>query len=157
MIAFELLKNRFWLLENNGIRVGTLHKDGSMYVIRTIDGKFRFPTTTEIKQIKFKRRPTIVSLNDAFGYPTSKSPKSIMLRIKNRIPLFKKKINSDCIFCAGYYVIKFNHAWVYSFCPKLETLETHKYLGPFKTKSESKEAFKNERKHSTNNSINSAN
>ena len=56
-----------------------------------------------------------------------------MFDIKRRLPLFTKSEKSKSIYCAGYYIIKFNKGWVKSFCPKLITIERYKSKGPFKT------------------------
>jgi len=40
------------------------------------------------------------------------------------------------LYCAGYFCIHFDKGWVKSFCPKLVTLETYEYKGPFKTEIE---------------------
>ena len=41
--------------------------------------------------------------------------------------LFTKSKKSKSLYCAGYYIIKFDKGWVRSFCPKLVTLESYDY------------------------------
>ena len=65
----------------------------------------------------------------------------IFYDVKNRLPLFTKSFKSKSLYCAGYYIIKFDKGWVKSFCPKLVTLETYDYKGPFKQKLEMREAL----------------
>jgi len=52
------------------------------------------------------------------------------------------------LYCAGYYIIKFDKGWVRSFCPKLVTLESYDYKGPFKTEFTMREELKNANKRS---------
>jgi hypothetical protein len=40
------------------------------------------------------------------------------------------------LYCAGYYIIRFDKGWVKSHCPKLITLERYPYNGPFKSELE---------------------
>ena len=56
-------------------------------------------------------------------------------------PHLAKSFKSKSLYCAGYYIIKFDKGWVKSFCPKLVTLETYDYKGPFKQKLEMREAL----------------
>ena len=76
--------------------------------------------------------------NEVHGYPTSVSPFNSMYDIKKKLPLFTKSEDSKSLYCAGYYVIKFDKGWVKSFCPKLITLQRYEYHGPFKTDLEMK-------------------
>ena len=64
-----------------------------------------------------------------------------MFDIRRKLPLFTKSSDSKSLYCAGYYVIKFDKGWVKSFCPKLITLQRYEYKGPFKTESEMKAAL----------------
>ncbi len=54
------------------------------------------------------------------------------------LPLYSKTLKGGIAHCAGYYVIHFNKGPIYSYCPKLETLEKYTYDGPFKTEMEMK-------------------
>ena len=56
-----------------------------------------------------------------------------MLDVKRKLPLFTKSQKSKSLYCAGYYVIRFEKGWVKSFCPKLMTIEGYTSKGPFKT------------------------
>jgi hypothetical protein len=54
-----------------------------------------------------------------------------MYDVKRKLPLFTKSDKSKSMYCAGYYIIRFDKGWVKSFCPKLITLERYEYKGPF--------------------------
>jgi hypothetical protein len=47
------------------------------------------------------------------------------------------------LYCAGYYIIKFEKGWVKSFCPKVITIERNEHKGPFKTEIEMKMVLSN--------------
>jgi hypothetical protein len=67
------------------------------------------------------------------SYPTSCDPYNSIFDVKRKLPLFTKSNKSKSLYCAGYYIIRFDKGWVKSFCPKLITIERYPYKGPFKT------------------------
>ena len=73
-----------------------------------------------------------------------------MWDLKKKLPLFTKSEKSKSVYCAGYYIIKFNKGWVKSFCPKLITIERYDYKGPFKTEIEMRQQLSIENAKSTN-------
>jgi hypothetical protein len=80
---------------------------------------------------------------DVYGYPTSCDPFNPMFNVQKRLPLFTKSQASKSLYCAGYYIIRFNKGWVKSFCPKLITIERYENKGPFKTELEMKQVLSN--------------
>jgi hypothetical protein len=66
-----------------------------------------------------------------------------MFDVRKNLPLFTKSEKSKSVYCAGYYIIKFEKGWVKSFCPKLITIERYPYEGPFKTDIEMKQRLSN--------------
>ena len=81
--------------------------------------------------------------NEVHGYSTSVEPRNAMFDIRRKLPLFTKSSDSKSLYCAGYYVIKFDKGRVKSFCPKLITLQRYEYKGPFKTEFEMKQVLAN--------------
>jgi hypothetical protein len=81
--------------------------------------------------------------NEVHGYTTSTAPHNAMFDIRKKLPLFTKSEDSKSLYCAGYYVIRFDKGWVKSFCPKLITLQRYEYQGPFKTEFEMKQVLAN--------------
>lgn len=70
------------------------------------------------------------------GYPVDfDSPNEVILK-GNKLPLFSKKATSNVYYSAGYYCLHFPKNWMPAYCPKLSTLETYEYAGPFKTELE---------------------
>lgn len=49
------------------------------------------------------------------------------------LPVFSKKETSKVFYAAGYYCLKYPTGWTQAFCPKIATLESYVYTGPFKT------------------------
>ena len=61
-------------------------------------------------------------------------------------PVFKKSRKSHILYCAGYYLIKFEYTWVLTFCPKLITINKYEHNGPLVTKEEAEEFIQNSKK-----------
>lgn len=80
------------------------------------------------------------------GFPVDfDNPNEVIIK-GNKLPLFSKKATSEVYYSAGYYCLNFPKNWMPAFCPKLTTLETYEYLGPFKTDLEMRNALTRSRK-----------
>lgn len=80
------------------------------------------------------------------GYPVDfDNPNEVIIK-GNPLPLFSKKATSNVYYCAGYYCINFPKNWMPAYCPKLSTLESYEYSGPYKTELELKTALAKLRK-----------
>lgn len=143
--AKEIIKDKFWILENDSDNVGTVALHDNKYMVADGSGKTKFATTkkqvsalvgTQISWGKLKITETIP--NDVYGFPTKVTPYNIMYDVQNKLPLFTKSPTSKSYFCAGYYLVKFNVIWLKSYCPKLITLERNEFIGPWKTSMEQK-------------------
>jgi hypothetical protein len=141
-----------WVVEQGGVRVGTLHKkENNHYMFSTKHGELFFNKKSDLvkqfgKEFFTKDIETTISLAETFdchGYPTKWKPHKSMYNIRKKLPLFTKSNQSKSLFCAGYYVIKFPKNWVRTFCPKLITVERYPYYGPFKTEEEAKDSLIN--------------
>ena len=145
-----LLKDKFWIVESSGEKIGTLAFDNEKYVFsNSAETKF-FDNKSQVKRflgIDLKKSITISHSEtpkyEVHGFPTSVIPYNTMYNVKKKLPLFTKSEKSKSLYCAGYYIIKFDKGWVKSFCPKLLTIERYDSKGPFKTESEMKEALWN--------------
>ncbi len=72
------------------------------------------------------------------GYPVDfDSPNEVIIK-GNKLPLFSKKATSDVYYSAGYYCLHFPKNWMPAYCPKLSTLETYEFGGPYKSEMEMK-------------------
>ena len=139
--AKPILKNKFWIIESDGQRIGTLSKqEDKRYMYSCATGTEYFNDTksfnTFIGNVNWDKTTISDSSKqqkEIHGFSTSTSPFNIMYNVQKKLPLFTKSKKSKSLYCAGYYIIKFDKGWVRSFCPKLVTLEKYPYKGPFKT------------------------
>jgi len=146
--AKTVLKNKFWIVEEEGKRLGTLTVADDRYVLSSKTKGVRF--FDNVKQLEKTIGKTIFETTvvdtstptvdqEVYGYATSSTPYNILFDVKRKLPLFTKSIKSKSLYCAGYYIIRFDKGWVQSHCPKLITLERYDYRGPFKTEFEMKQ------------------
>jgi hypothetical protein len=150
--AKPIVDGKFWIVEQNGNKVGVLKiTEQKKYVlssketITTFDNKKKiveqFGSNFFVKN-KFERIETAED-KTVHGYPTSTKPFNPLYDVKRHLPLFTKSSKSKSIYCAGYYIIRFEKGWVKSFCPKLITIERYPYEGPFRTELERKQRLAN--------------
>lgn len=145
--AKPILNGKFWILEDKGVRIGTLTLDQDQYMFSSKNETKFFDSEKSLKKTlgditwNNKNRVFDEITYEVYGYPTSYKPYNPMYNVKKKIPLFTKSPKSKSVYCAGYYIIKFNVNWLKSFCPKLITLENNNYQGPFRTELEAKQAL----------------
>jgi len=151
----QLLPDRFWIIEQNGTRVGTIQRhDDNNFIVTGTDSSISQLTKQEVEQQfnLFGQVPqTEVSKKEIkkeiYGYPTKHIPYNAVLDVKHKIPLYSKSQNSSNMYAAGYYLVHFPKGWVKGFCPKLVTLSANEFKGPFKTVTEQRQAFSNVNKN----------
>ena len=147
--AKPVLKNKFWIVEQEGVRVGTLSKNEEGFILAGKSSVEIFKSETELKKKCGKKFVVAKIANEegskkeVHGYPTRTKPYNSMFDIQRKLPLFTKSEKSKSVYCAGYYLVKFNVNWLKSYCPKLITIERNEYMGPFKTEFEMKAALSN--------------
>lgn len=150
--AKPIIDNKFWIVEADGEKVATLRKNDDNRFVMSNEGGIEVFDDKESLTKKFGRDFFVAKIvkesnhaldNEVHGYPTSTSPHNSMFDIKRKLPLFTKSGDSKSLYCAGYYVIKFDKGWVKSFCPKLITLQRYDFKGPFKTEIEMKQVLAN--------------
>jgi hypothetical protein len=140
--AKEILKDKFWIVEDNGVRIGTLSISEDQYMLSDTKGTKFFKNTKQLqKSLKTNINWTKLDIvksktKEVHGFPTSCEPFNDMYDVKRKLPLFTKSEKSKSLYCAGYYIIHFDKGWVKSFCPKLITIERYESRGPFKTELE---------------------
>ena len=141
--AKEVLKGKFWIVEEHGNKIGTLSASEDCYLYNCQTGTEVFGNISQLKKRFGKiswsnsnEQPVQVTENEVHGYNTSCEPFNPLYDVKRRLPLFSKSNKSKSLYCAGYYIIQFEKGWVKSFCPKLITVERYTTKGPFKTEIE---------------------
>lgn len=154
--AKEILKDKFWIVTDNGENVGTIAYDNDHYIVNK-SGNFKVcKNKSSITNQLGKMTWTDLSIKETTQYhvhdfPTNCQPFNSMFDIKKKLPLFTKSEKSKSVYCAGYYIIKFNKGWVKSFCPKLITIERYHHKGPFKTDFEMRSQLSKENAKPTTN------
>lgn len=150
MKAKPIIDGKFWIIEDHGIKVGTLAKDDTdKFVLNSNTSRSIYKDTKSLEKAFGKnffitaKKNDFVVVNEIYGFPTNSKPHNPMYDVKKRLPLFTKSDDSKSIYCAGYYAIKFDKGWVKSFCPKLITIQRYDNRGPFKTESELKKVLSN--------------
>jgi hypothetical protein len=150
--AKPIIENKFWIVEENGNKIATLRKNEDNRFVMSNETGIQIYDTKESLTRKFGKDFFIVKIikeandaqpNEVHGYATSVEPHNAMFDVQRKLPLFTKSFDSKSLYCAGYYVIRFEKGWVKSFCPKLITLQRYEYKGPFKTELEMKQVLSN--------------
>lgn len=148
--AKEILDGKFWIVEDNGVKVGTISLSDDRFMFSSNSGTRFFDNEKQLKKTLGKNlewlRSNITELDakkEVHGFSTNTIPHNSMYDVKRRLPLFTKSEKSKSLYCAGYYIIKFDKGWVKSFCPKLITVERYETRGPFKTEIEMRQELSN--------------
>ena len=150
--ATPIIPEKFWIVEQAGVKLATLRKnEENRFVMSNVEGVKIYDTAQSLTKefgkdffvAKIVKEADSAKDNEVQGYPTSCKPHNGMYDIRRKLPLFTKSDDSKSLYCAGYYVIKFEKGWVKSFCPKLITLQRYEYKGPFKTDIEMKQVLSN--------------
>lgn len=150
--AKPIIDNKFWIVEADGEKVATLRvNEDNRFVMSNEEGVKIYPSKESLTRqfgkdffvAKIVKESHDAQDCEVHGYPTSVTPNNPMFDIKRKLPLFTKSEDSKSLYCAGYYVIRFEKGWVKSFCPKLITLQRYEYRGPFKTELEMKQVLSN--------------
>ena len=151
--AKPILKDKFWIVENEHERIGTLSWNDDRYMFSNNTETCFFDNKRQMKK-KFGTEivwsdispPTSVTPNDqtllVHGFPTRVFPYNTMYDIKQKLPLFTKSKHSKSTYCAGYYIICYDKGWTKSFCPKLITVQRYETKGPFKTELEMRQELR---------------
>jgi hypothetical protein len=153
--AKPIIENKFWIVEQDGTKVATLRKDDdNRFVLSNYTGTKIYNTKESLTRqygkdffiVNIVKEATDAEPNEVHGFPTRTLPHNSMFDVHRKLPLFTKSIDSKSLYCAGYYIIKFEKDWAKSFCPKFITLQRYKYRGPFKTEIEMKQVLSNANK-----------
>lgn len=150
-----------WLVlgDTEEVRIGLLSEVRNQYVLMVKGVKQRFLDRKEVnnffKEDVFNNLVEPVAeqevKKDYFinGFPIDfESPHEVIAAGIN-LPLFSKKASSEVYYSAGHYCLHFPKNWMPAFCPKLSTLQTYEYAGPFKTEIEMKSNLQRLRKEKT--------
>ena len=137
-----------WLVlgDTEDIRIGLLTESRDKYILMAQGEKTSFLNRKEVN--KFFQEDVFKNMVESIaeesvqkdyyinGYPVDfDSPNEVIIK-GNKLPLFSKKASSEVYYSAGYYCLNFPKNWMPAYCPKLSTLETYEYSGPYTTELE---------------------
>lgn len=139
VIAKPVVKNKFWIVEEDGHKIATIQaidEGGVVYVHD--DERETFPSIkllTKKYNIEFVKaeKTTKAETHEVYGYPCSNRPHNEIYDVQRKLPIYTKSSKSKSFFCAGYYAVRFSNTWVKAYCPKLITLNRYDYVGPFRS------------------------
>ena len=159
----EIVKDKFWIVENSGIKIGTIRSCSSdEFELNVRDSDVSEAITNEHvslselinrygKNILIPKETTTVdvidrtdtrggwhtSLADIEGYPSKHLVYNVEVIEKNgkQFYTYTKSETSSVRYAAGYYGVKYPAGWRLFYGGKLETLDTYEFVGPFKSKS----------------------
>lgn len=142
-IAKPVVKNKFWVVEDQGHRVATIQavEDGGFVYVHD-DQRERFSSIKILsKQYnitfdKINKKSNKIIGNNIHGYPTQTKPYNELYDVTRRLPVYTTTAKSKSYYCAGYYIIQFDNHWAKEYCPKLITLNRYPFRGPFATQEE---------------------
>jgi len=144
----KTITEKSWLVlsDTDDTRIGLLTEVRDQYILMAAGAKKQFLNRKEVNKFfnedVFNNVAETVS-DDATektyfinGYPVDFDNPCEVLVKGTTLPLFSKKSTSDIYYSAGYFCLYFPKNIMPAFCPKLSTLETYKYAGPYKTEFE---------------------
>ena len=154
--AKTLVKDKFWIVEEHGQKLGTLQKkdDNGWIFLSKKDHRQVFHTQESLftrfgfnifEKTSTPEEPIIEQTSNftVHGYPSSQNPYNPMFDVQKQLPIYTKTPKSKSQFCAGYYIICFEKGWRKAYCPKMITLSRYEYKGPIKTKLEMHQVLNN--------------
>lgn len=144
-IKLKTITDTSWLVlgDTDETRIGLLSEVRSQYVLMVKGVKQLFldrkAVNTYFNQNIFNNIVEIEEPLDAKkdyfinGFPVDFDKPHEVILTGTSLPLYSKKATSEIYYSAGHYCLAFPKDWMQAFCPKLSTLQTYKYAGPFKT------------------------
>jgi len=138
--AKSVVKNKFWILKQNDIKVGQVKARTVNDIEVKINGVVaeRFTSVRAMKDsglFEFTElpKPAATLSEDVHGFPTEGMAYNAVWNVQYRLPLYSQTEDSKSWFAAGYYKVNIAGTWIVQYCPKLITLQRNTFEGPFKT------------------------
>ena len=139
--AKVVLKDKFWMLQKEGVSVGTLRFEADHISVMLDGNPLKFANINEAKStLEIIDSATLstsgtTQLQGAYGYPTDLE-QVFNLCEDQGLPCYTKAKNSKVVHAAGWYGMQRNGLHAEAFCPKVNTLKTYPYIGPFKSQTD---------------------
>lgn len=150
MYTSEIIKDRFWILEDSGVKLGTIRKTDETFQV-ILRGEGVEDLSLQALTLKFGKKileAKVVNkidsvdygktLTEVEGYPCKHNGYNTGFSEKQgkKVPVYTKSETSKVFYAAGYYGLHFTGVWRNAYCVKLETLDNYEFVGPFKSKTE---------------------
>lgn len=147
-VKLKTITEKSWLVlgDTEDIRIGLLTEIQDRYVLMVAGAKKQFLNRKEVNSyfnedifknvVEPEVQPEVKKDYFINGFPVDFDNPHEVIITGNRLPLFSKKASSEVYYSAGHYCLHFPKNWMPAYCPKLSTLETYEYAGPFKTEME---------------------
>ena len=150
MYTVEILKDKFWIVEDAGIKLGLIRKtrssdfevimqdalDVETLPFDALTSKFgsKILESRQVKKIESVEYGK--DLDEVGGFPAKHKCFNKLVE-DSGIPTYTKTETSKVVYAAGYYGLSFPGAgWKNAYCVKRETLDNYKYIGPFMSKTQ---------------------
>lgn len=138
MRAVELTPTSWILYDDNEAQIGILVSRLSSYSLFTTSGPLHFAGKEDlfmsVGEITFKKRIVMENKDIVIeGLPVD-DDNIFNIGTDGDFATYTKTEHSKVKFAAGYWGINFSgaHQWyIFSFCPKLDTLTNNDHVGPF--------------------------
>ena len=139
--AKTVIQDKFWIVEQNGSKIGTLKAESDKYVLYN-NHNSKETVYNDLQDFVVEDKKSKTFINDVvYGYPAN-TEQAHEIDLLDNVPVFKKTATSGVYVAAGYYCLLFPMGWRPSFCPRVDTLKKYTYAGPFKTESDMNLALK---------------
>jgi hypothetical protein len=136
ILAKSVIKDKFWILEENAKRVGMMNFKDNKFSININRTDYEAKDNADLKKlgIEFVIRDFRHGGHlEVMGYPTDREEVYNVKEIEG-YPTFTKKPESKSVHVSGWYGIKFKNGWVTTLCPRLSTVKNNVNVGPYKSK-----------------------
>ena len=139
--AKPVVKNKYWIVEDNGRKIGTIQAAEDGVVLVQDNHRFKYPsikvlgTAHNIRFVAGQKTQTR-SVDSVYDYPCRSVPFNAMYDLRARLPLYTTSKKSKSYYCAGYYLVGTDNVWTTEFCPKKIILMRNAFRGPFRTEQE---------------------
>ena len=155
--AKTLVRDKFWIVEQDGEKIGTLQKqeNNGWIFLGKKDRREEFKSEQALFE-KFglglfnnelEQKKEVIDTEEinyeVHGFPVNQKPYNPMYDVQKQLPIYTKAPKSKSLFCAGYYIICFEKGWRKAYCPKVITLQRYPFKGPIKTKLEMQQVLNN--------------
>ena len=137
--AKPVVKNKYWIVEDDGRKVGTIQAAEDGVVLVQDNRRLKYPsikvlgTAHNIRFVREQRTQT-ASVDSVYDYPCQTVPYNAIYDLRLRLPLYTTTRKSRSYRCAGYYLVCIDSQWIEEFCPKKIILTRNKFLGPFQSR-----------------------